>query len=121
MIMVPLHLTTSPRLVDPGERLLVEKALHAVLLGDRLEHCHQQLLMGDIGPLEHRRDLELAGRDFVVPVLAGMPSLKSSRSERDHLRQVVVAEQLEDALGVGAHRLLAAQQWCLVIQRLTRH
>jgi hypothetical protein len=50
-----------------------------------------------------------------------MPSLKSSRSERDHLRQVVVAEQLEDALGVGAHRLLAAQQWCLVIQRLTRH
>ncbi len=56
------------RSVDTGERLLVEQALHAVLLGDGLERRHQQLLMvgGDVGPLEHRRDLELAGRDLVV-------------------------------------------------------
>jgi hypothetical protein len=65
------------------------------LLGDRLEHRHQQLLMvgGDIGPLEHRRDSNWPGATSLCRVLAGMPSLKSSRSERDHLRQVVVAEQ----------------------------
>ena len=59
------------RAVDAGERLLVEQALHAVLLGDRLEGRHQQLLVvgGLVGALEHRRDLELAGSDLVVPGL----------------------------------------------------
>ena len=42
-----------------------------MLLGQRLEDRHQQLLVigRDIGPLEHRRDLELTGRDLVVPGL----------------------------------------------------
>ena len=64
-------LTCLPEPLTPGERLLVEQALHAVLLGDRLEGRHQQLLVvgGHVGPLEHRRDLELAGRDLVVPGL----------------------------------------------------
>ena len=64
-------LTCLPDPLTPGERLLVEQALHAVLLGDRLEGRHQQLLVvgGDVGPLEHRGDLELAGRDLVVPGL----------------------------------------------------
>ena len=33
-----------------------------------LKRRHQQLLVvgGDVGALEHRRDLELAGRDLVV-------------------------------------------------------
>ena len=63
--------TCLPGAVDAGERLLVEQALHAVLLGDRLEGRHQQLLVvgGDVGALEHRRDLELPGRDLVVPGL----------------------------------------------------
>ena len=40
-------------------------------LATRLERRHQQLLVvgGDVGALEHRRDLELAGRDLVVPGL----------------------------------------------------
>ena len=66
------------RAVDAGEGLLVEEALHAVLLGDRLEGRHQQLLVvgGDVGALEHRRDLELAGRDLVVAGLGGDAELE---------------------------------------------
>ncbi len=66
------------RAVDPVERLLVEQAFHTVLLGDRLERRHQQLLMirRDVGPLEHRRDLELAGGHLVVPGLRRDPQLE---------------------------------------------
>jgi len=35
----------------------------------------------DVRALEDRRDLELSGRDLVVPGLDGTPSLNSSRSE----------------------------------------
>ena len=59
------------RAVDAGERLLVEQALHAVLLGDALQGGHQQLLVvgGHVGPLEHRGQLELARGHLVVPGL----------------------------------------------------
>ena len=169
------------RPVDARERLLVEQALHAVLLGDRLEDGHQQLLMvgGDVAALEHRRDLELARRDLVVAGLGGDAELEQltlgvhheaehalgdrtevvvvellalgrlgaeqgaagvdqvgtgqeevpvdqevlllGPAERHDLLQVVVTEQLQDALGVRAHRLLAAQQRRLVVQRLAGH
>ena len=154
------------RAVDAGERLLVEQAFHAVLLGDGLEGRHQQLLMvgGDVGPLEHRRDLELAGGDLVVPGLgrdaeleqlalgvhheaehplrdgaevvvvellalrrlgaeqraAGVDQVGAGQeevpvdqevlllgaAERHDVVEVLVAEQLQDALGVRAHGLL---------------
>ena len=42
-------------------------------------------------------------------------------AERHHVLAVLVAEQLQDALGVPAHRLLRAQQRGLVVQRLTGH
>ena len=60
-----------PRAVDAVERLLVEQALHPVLLGDPLEGHHQQLLVvgGDVRPLEHRGQLELTRRDLVVASL----------------------------------------------------
>ncbi len=56
------------RAVDAGERLLVQEAHEVVLLGDRLQGHHHQLLMigGDVGAFEHRRDFELAGGHFVV-------------------------------------------------------
>ena len=169
------------RPVDTGERLLVEQALHAVFLGDRLEDGHQQLLVirGDVAALEHRGDLELTRRDLVVAGLGGDAELEQLTlgvhheaqhslghrtevvvvellalrrfraeqgatridqvgagqeevtvdqevlllrpAERDDLLHAVVAEQLQDALGVCAHRLLAAQQWCLVVQCLAGH
>ena len=61
------------RAVDAGERLLVQEALHAVLLGDPTERRHHQLLvvMGEVGAFEHRGDLELAGGDLVVAGLGG--------------------------------------------------
>ena len=93
--------------VDAVERLLVEEALHAVLAGDRLEGRHQQLLVvgGLIGALEHRRDLELPGRDLVVAGLGGDAELEELalgvHHEAEHaLRdgaEVVVVELL--ALG----------------------
>ena len=66
------------RSVDAREWLLVEKALQSVLLGDRLERGHQQLLMigGDVRPFKHRGNLELAGRDLVVPGLGGNAELE---------------------------------------------
>ena len=84
------------RAVDAGERLLVQQARHAVLLGHALERHHHQLLMvgGEVGALEHRRDLELAGRDLVVPGL-----------DRDaELEQLALGVQHEGehALGDGA-------------------
>ena len=69
--------------VDAGERLLVEQALHAVLLGHPLQGRHQQLLVvgGHVGPLEHRGQLELArAPPRCGGSWPGCPSLNSSRS-----------------------------------------
>ena len=152
-----------------------------MLLGDVLEHRHQQLLVvgGDVGAFEHRRDLELRRGDLVVPGLGGDAEFEQlslgvhherqhpvghrtevvvvellplgrlgseqraarvdhvrarqeevpvdqevlllGTAERHHLLQVGMPEQLQDALGVHAHGLLAAQQRGLVVQRLTGH
>ena len=81
------------RAVDTGEGLLVEQTFHAVLLGDCLEDRHRQLLVvrGDVGALEHRRQLELAGGHLVVPGLGG-------NTEFEQLA-LGVAHEAEDALG----------------------
>ena len=152
-----------------------------MLLGDVLEHRHQQLLVvgGDVGLLEHRGDLELGRGDLVVPGLGRDAELEQltlgvhherqdavghrteivvvellalgrlgaeqrttsvdqvraqqeevpvdqevlllGPAERHDLLEVLVTEQLQDALGVRAHGLLAAQQRSLVVQRLTGH
>ena len=42
-------------------------------------------------------------------------------AERHDVVEVLVPEQLQDALGLGAHGLLAAQQRRLVVERLTGH
>ena len=82
-------LTCLPEPLMPGERLLVEQALHAVLLGDALEHRHQQLLVvgGDVGALEHRGDLELPGRDLVVAGLGRDAELEQLALGVDHERR----------------------------------
>ena len=78
-----------------------------MLLGDGLEGRHQQLLVvgRDVRALEHRRDLELAGRDLVVPGLGRDAQLEQlplgvHHEAEDPLRdrtEVVVVELL--ALG----------------------
>ena len=57
--------------VDAGERLLVEQADQAVLVGGLPHHVHAELVVigGEVRVLEDRRDFVLARRDFVVPRL----------------------------------------------------
>ncbi len=57
------------RAVDAGERLLVQQRLQAVAQRDASQRRHHELVVidGDVRLLEHRRHLELARRDFVVP------------------------------------------------------
>jgi hypothetical protein len=167
--------------VDAGERLLVEQTFHTVLFGDGLEDRHRQLLVvgGDVGPLEHRRQLELAGGHLIVPGLggntefeqlalgvhhetedtlrdraevvvvellalrrlgaeqgaAGVDEVRARQeevpidqevlllgaAERHDVIEVLVTKQLQDALGVHAHGLLAAQQRRLEVERFTGH
>jgi hypothetical protein len=72
------------RAVDAGERLLVQQAGHAVLLGHARQRLHDQLLVvgREVGVFVDRRDLVLAGATSLCRVLTGTPSLKSSRSRR---------------------------------------
>src|SRR6201991_3750249 len=97
-------LTCLPEAVDTGERLLVEQAFHAVLLGDGLERGHQQLLMigCEVGALEHRRDLELSRSHLVVPSLCRDAQLEQltlsvhheTQHPLRHRAEVVVVELL---------------------------
>ena len=62
----------------------------------RLSDDHEQLLVvgGDVRPLEHRRQLELAGRDLVVAGLGRDAELEQLALGVEHER--------EHALGDGA-------------------
>ena len=112
------------RPVDAGERLLVEQALHAVLLGDRLEDGHQQLLVvgGDVAALEHRGDLELPRCDLVVAGLGGDAELEQlalgvhheAQHPLGHRSEVVVVELL------ALRRLRAEQRATRIDQVRTR-
>ena len=83
--------------VDSGERLLVEQALHAVLLGHATEGRHHQLLvvMGEVGLLEHRSDLELPGGDLVVAGLGRNALLEQLTIDIDHERQDPIGYRAE--------------------------
>jgi hypothetical protein len=79
---VPLVVAHRPvevlaRSVDAGERLLVQQAREAELRRRALQRLHHHHLMigGDVGVLEHRRDLVLARRHLVVRVFTGTPTL----------------------------------------------
>ena len=56
------------RAVHPGKRLLVQQARQPVFRRHPLQrlHHHHLVVGGDVGVLEHRRNLILARRDFVV-------------------------------------------------------
>ena len=84
-----------PGTVHAFEWLLVEQALHAVLLGNGLEGCHEELLMvgRDVAPFEHRRDLELPWRHLVVPGLGRDPEFEQFTFGVHH--------ESEDPLGDG--------------------
>ena len=59
--------------VDALERLLVEEADEVVLLGGLTQDLHDEhvVIDGEVQVLEHRRQLELRGRDLVVARLRG--------------------------------------------------
>jgi hypothetical protein len=62
--------------VDAGKRLLVQQTREPVLRRHPTHHLHRHHLMigGDVGVLEHRRDLVLARRDSLCRVLTGTPT-----------------------------------------------
>ena len=82
--------------VDARERLLVQEAREAEALRDAPERDHHELLVvgRDVARLEHRRELELAGRHLVVPRLGRNAELEELLLDRDH--------EPDDALGDGA-------------------
>ena len=120
--------------VDTVERLLVQQAGHPVALGHLLQGGHHQLLMimGQVGLLEQRGDLELTGRDLVVPGLGQDALLEQLAVDLDHEGQhplrdgaeVVIIELL--ALGrlgaeqgpAGAHQVRAGVVEVLVDQEV---
>ena len=65
------QLLCLPMPLMPGERLLVQQADEAVLLGRPPHHVHAQLVVvgGEVRVLEDRGDLVLARGDLVVPRL----------------------------------------------------
>ena len=86
--------------VDAGERLLVQQADQAVLVGRAAHDLHRQHLVigGQVRVLEDRRDFVLARRDFVVPGLDRHAELEQLRLGVGHAGQ--------HALGDGAEVLV---------------
>ena len=84
------------RAVDARERLLVQQQLQAVAVGHPLHRLHDQHVVvgGDVGVLEHRRELVLRRGDLVVPGLDRDAELVQLDLGLEHARQ--------DALGDGA-------------------
>ncbi len=74
------------RSVNARKRLLVQQASHPVSLGHPLQRDHRQLLMvgRDVSVLEHRRQLELPRRHFVVPRLGRNPELEQLALALEH-------------------------------------
>ena len=101
------------RSVDAGERLLVEQAGEPVLRRGpphRL-HRHHLVIGGEIGVLEYRRDLVLAGRDLVVARLHRHADLIELRFHVRHERHRPVGDRAEVLiLELLALRRLGAEQ-----------
>ena len=76
------------RPVDAREGLFVQEAREAELFGDPLEHHHDELLVvgRHVPGLEHRRELELARRNLVVPRFRRNPELEELVLGGDHER-----------------------------------
>ena len=79
------------RPVDALEGLLVEEAHKSVALSRLAENFHDEHVVvdGEVKVLEHRRELELRGRDFVVARLRGDSELPKALLDLGH--------ELEDA------------------------
>ena len=106
-------LTCLPEPLTPANGFSWKQALHAVLLGDLLQGDHQQLLVvgGDVGALEHRRDLELAGRDLVVAGLGRDAELEQLALGLEHERQHALGDGAEVVVvELLALRRLGAEQ-----------
>ena len=75
--------------VDAGKRFFVQQASKAMLASHLAQHVHGDHLVvgGDVGAFEGRRDLELAGRNFVVSGLDRNPEFKESVLDFGHERQ----------------------------------
>ena len=106
-------LTCLPEPLTPCERLLVEQAFHAVLVGEALERGHHQLLVvgGLVGPLEHRRQLELAGRDLLVAGLGRDAELEQLALAIHHVAEHPLGDRAEVVVvELLALRRLGAEQ-----------
>ena len=88
-------LTCLPEPLMPSNGFSWNRHSMPCFLATRLKRRHQQLLVvgGHVGALEHRRDLELAGRDLVVPGLGRDAELEQLA--------LAVHHEAEHALGDG--------------------
>ena len=101
------------RSVDAGERLLVQEAGEPVLGRGPPHRLHRHHLMigGEVGVLEDRRDLVLAGRDLVVARLHRHADLVELRFDVRHERHRPLGDGAEVLiLELLALRRLGAEQ-----------
>ncbi len=85
-------LTCLPDPLTPANGFSWNRHSMPCFLAIGLEHGHQQLLVvgGDVGPLEHRGDLELAGGDLVVAGLGRDAELEQLALGVHHERRAPV-------------------------------
>jgi hypothetical protein len=83
--------------VDAGERLLVQQADEAVAARGRAQDLHRQLLVvdADVGALERRGDLVLAGSDLVVARLDRHADLRQLQLGLAHAGQHALGDRAE--------------------------
>jgi hypothetical protein len=83
--------------VDAGERLLVEQADQAVMIGDLAQHLHDQVLVvgREVGILEDRRDLVLARRHLVVTRADRDAELEQLRFHFAHAGEHAIGDRAE--------------------------
>ena len=115
--------------VDAGKRLFVQQADHAVARGHLLHDLHRQLVLvgSDVAGREHRRELVLRGRHFVVlrlGVNAELPELlvqilHERRNARLDAAEVMIVQLLAfRRLGAEERAAGIDQVLALVIHRL---
>ena len=115
---VPLVVAHRPvevlaRSVDAGKRLLVQQAGEPVLRRRPPHRLHRHHLMigGEVGVLEHRRDLVLARRHFVVARLHRHADLVELGFDLRHERHHAIGDRAEVLIfELLALRRLGAEQ-----------
>ena len=90
-------LTCLPEPLTPANGFSCSRQAMPYLLGHPLQRDHQQLLMvgGEVGVLEHRRDLELARRHLVVPRLGRDAELEQFALGFEHEGQHPLGDRAE--------------------------